>query len=162
MNFLDTCIRHCTHCQLNVYYTEIKFQCVNKPAIHERIYISGRNVPLWRPMSTALLNVVTSRYFNKRERTSYNSLAPYVMCLRDEETIARPAAAVSCARFVVAINNSPGTNNSSSSERERQRATQSRFAYRQSRTAIARCRPRHVKIPPHFRDARDKEKTPRE
>lgn len=40
MNFLDTCIRHtCTHCQLNVYYTEIKFQCVNKPAIHERIYI---------------------------------------------------------------------------------------------------------------------------
>lgn len=42
MNFLDTCIRHCTHCQLNVYYTEIKFQCVNKSAIHERIYIRSQ------------------------------------------------------------------------------------------------------------------------
>jgi hypothetical protein len=30
------------------------------------------------------------------------------------------------------------------------------LSYARSRAAIARCRPRHVKIPPHFRDARDK------
>lgn len=61
------------------------------------------------------------------------------------------------ARFIVAINTgAPG--NSSSSETQPHAEC---FAYRQLRTAIARCRLRHVKIPPHFRDARDKKRRAR-
>lgn len=146
-------IRYYIRVQVNVCCIEMKSRSVKE---HNR----SRRTVTADVISFECWTLITSRYFIRQ--TTYLLRLTSFVCntfIRDGETIGRvrgPAAAVSRARSVVAVN----------AERtvpafERRSRTRNAFAYRQSRTALARCRPRHVKIPPHFRDARDKKRRAR-